>query len=105
MRYCVICGKPAIEHHLVFGKGLRDLSEVYGLKLDMCNEHHNMAVKPEDRVHGNNIAQHLSKMLGQMQYERDFIAREYYQATGVMPDDIRAQAKESFMDVFGRSYL
>lgn len=89
-----MCGKPAgCEHHLVFGRALRNLAEQDNLKLPMCNECHNLAVKAVDRIHGNSAAEKLSKMLGQALWERDNIV-EY--GENVRPE---------FIERYGRSYL
>lgn len=46
--YCYLCAtlhndytyKPTQEHHVVFGSGQRELSEEYGLTVQLCIEHH-----------------------------------------------------------------
>lgn len=46
--YCYLCAtlhndytyKPTQEHHVVFGSGQRELSEKYGLTVQLCMEHH-----------------------------------------------------------------
>lgn len=76
---CFFCEKPAeCEHHLIFGKGIRELAEQDGLKVPCCNECHNLAVKPINRVHENSMAEKLSKMLGQAIYEKEIGTREEF---------------------------
>lgn len=46
--YCYLCAvlhndytyKPTQEHHVMFGSGQRELSEEYGLTVQLCMEHH-----------------------------------------------------------------
>ena len=40
------------EHHVIYGKGNRKLSERYGLKIYLCHAHHNDEFSPE-AVHFN----------------------------------------------------
>lgn len=76
---CVFCGKPAeCEHHLIFGRGLRELAEEDGLKVPSCNNCHNMATKANERIHENVMAEKLSKMLGQAIYEAQLGSREEF---------------------------
>ncbi|MBH1941668.1 hypothetical protein I5677_12265 [Mobilitalea sibirica] len=75
---CFFCGKPAeCEHHLIFGKGNRDLSEEDGLKVPSCNRCHNIGTTIE-RIHDNSMAERLSKMLGQVIWESHYGDREAF---------------------------
>lgn len=40
------------EHHIMYGRGRRELSELYGLKVYLCHRHHNA---PPLGVHFNPI--------------------------------------------------
>lgn len=82
---CIFCGRPAeCEHHLIFGRGLRNLAEQDGLKVPCCNNCHNMG---KERIHENPMAEKLSKMLGQALWENNYGDR----------DDFRKR--------YGKSYL
>lgn len=84
---CFFCGATAeCEHHLIFGWGLRVLAEEDGLKVPSCNRCHNMGTKSE-RIHENEMAEKLSKMLGQAFYE------------------IKIGTREEFRKRYGKSYL
>lgn len=84
---CYFCQKPKeCEHHLIFGNGQRKLSEEDGLKIPLCHKHHNMGSVTE-RIHGNPMAEKLSKMLGQAIWEKHYGDRE------------------SFRKRYGKSYL
>lgn len=94
---CAICGKPAqCEHHLIYGDygSQRKAADKDGIKLPMCDKCHNLAVKPVDRIHGNSMAESLSKIAGQLAWEK-----EYYRQG---QDDV---ARREFMRKYGRSYL
>ena len=96
--YCAFCGRPTeAEHHLIFGSGFRKLSEEDGLKLPCCNECHNMG-KLTERIHDNPKAEILSKMLGQMAWEKQY----YKNLLGEQGDPAREAFRERF---FRRSYL
>jgi len=86
---CLVCGKPKQEiHHLVFGRGLRELADKDRLTIPLCSECHR-------EIHKNGVAAHLSKCLGQMEYEMEQVKK------GV-PQEV---ARESFRKRYGRSYL
>ncbi len=92
---CAFCGRPTeADHHLVFGIGLRKLSEEDGLKLPSCNNCHNMA-GGKNQLHGNPVAEALSKMLGQMAWEKQKIIE------GHEPTLVR----DEFRRRYGQSYL
>lgn len=75
-RYCIFCGKPAeCNHHLLFGQSIRPLAEADGIKVPVCNNCHNMA-GGKNQLHENPIAEKLSKMLGQMAWEKQYGSRE-----------------------------
>jgi len=75
---CSFCGRQSEgEHHLIFGTAGRELSEKDGLKLPVCNNCHNMG-DPLKRIHGNSMAEKLSKMLGQAIYEAKIGTREQF---------------------------
>lgn len=86
-KICIFYGAPAeCEHHLLFGTGIRVLAEKDGLKIPCCNNCHNMGTALE-RIHGNPMAEKLSKMLGQAVYES------------------RIGSREDFRRRYGKSYL
>lgn len=84
---CYFCGKPSdCEHHLLFGKGIRELAEEDGLKVPICSSCHTLGTL-SGRVHDNSKAEQLSKMLAQAIYEN------------------KIGTREQFMKRYGRSYL
>ena len=105
-RVCDMCGdicKP-VEHHLVFGSGLRDLADEDDLVLDLCIDCHTLAFRVIDRIHDNVAAERLSKMLGQVMYERNVLA-EVFSATPEEAKENILGAREAFRNRYGRSYL
>ena len=96
-------GAPAeCEHHCVFGRGLREKAEDDGLKIPLTHKEHNMSSKGTiNQIHGNPAAENLSKMLGQIAWEKHWIAEKY-----ALPfSDIEAEAREAFRARYGQSYL
>ena len=93
--YCMLCGKPTItQHHFLYGRGIRPLAEEDGIKGPVCDDCHNMGEIPE-RIHGNVAAEKLSKMVGQLAWEKHVVAE------GMTEDE----AREAFRKRYGRSYL
>lgn len=98
---CAMCGryKKLERHHLIFGSYSRTPADDEHIYIDICEDCHTKALRVIDRIHDNVAAERLSKMLGQMMYERDYIARN------TMQDNILQKARASFMAKFGRNYL
>ena len=83
---CIFCYQQKQDvHHLVFGRANRKLSDEDGLTVPVCRECH-------DLLHKNDK---ISKIIGQLAYERDRCAEGY----GV------DAARESFRMRYGKSYL
>ena len=93
---CSFCGRyTKTRHHLIFGTSSRRLADEDGIIIPLCDDCHNMAVKPADRIHGNPTAEKLSKMLGQALWEK--------KAVGAGKSE--SEAREAFMNRYGRSWL
>lgn len=89
MSNCIVCGKPAEHvHHLVYGRAHRRLSDEDQLVLGLCFRHH-------EEIHKNGTLGVMSKIIGQLAYERDKCAE------GMSVDESR----ESFRKRYGISYL
>lgn len=92
---CLFCGRPTgTKHHLVFGRALRRLADEDGLTIPICDGCHNMGALLE-RIHENPMAEKLSKMMGQLAYEKSLVA------TGLSEEE----AREHFRKRYGVSYL
>ena len=93
--YCLFCGRPTTAtHHLLFGRGIRPLADRDGLTIPICDGCHNMGDKLE-RIHDNPMAEKMSKIIGQLAYEK----RKVYEG---MTEE---QARESFRKRYSNSYL
>ena len=85
------------KHHLVFGSGLRELSDQDGLWLPLTHPEHNMSNKGLIyQIHDNIAAEKLSKMLGQVAWEKHTIY-----TTGCN----EREARQFFRHRYGISYL
>ena len=96
------------RHHLVYGKygSLRNFAEREGLWIPLTNCEHNMSSKGTiNQIHGNPIAEKLSKMLGQMAYERHIIAKQLSELSGKSVEEIENEAREKFRKEAGESFL
>ena len=86
------------RHHLVFGQGRRDLAEQYGLWIPLTNAEHNMSSRGLiHQIHENPAAEKLSKMVGQLAFEKEY----YKKLCGVTGDP----ARDEFRKIFSESFL
>ncbi len=86
--YCILCGKPRTDiHHCVFGVGRRNLSDEDGLTMPLCESCHRA-------IHQGKM-QTLSKIIGQLLYERNKCAE------GMTVEE----ARESFRKRYSESFL
>jgi hypothetical protein len=86
------------RHHLIFGRGKRDLAEEDGLWIPLTHREHNLAPSTINRIHENSMAEILSKMLGQMAFEKEFYRRQLFSSD-------QDPARDAFRIRYGESYL
>lgn len=101
--YSAFSGVPRdCIHHLCFGRGVRDKADEDGLWIPLLNSEHNLSSKGTIyQIHGNPAAEKLSKMLGQMAWEKQYLVNKYE-----LPfDDLSMEAREAFRKRYGQSYL
>lgn len=102
---CSFSGTPTeTNHHLVFGRGRRKLSEEDGLKLPVAisTDFSGNVYDPHKDMHNQSTCMALSKMLGQMAYEMNY----YRQLAMDMDESVEtSEARESFRKRYGESYL
>ena len=95
---CAFCGKYThTTHHLIFGDfgSYRNMADEDGLTIPCCDDCHTMAAV-RDKIHDNPMAEKLSKMLGQIAWEKKEI--EDKQITG-------QEARENFRIRYKKSWL
>ena len=111
-RYSAFSGSPAeCIHHLIFGRGKRQLADDDGIWIPLLHKEHNASETGlKDQVHENPAAEHLSKMAGQLCWEEWYLAEKLehvideglgYQSA----EDWRDEAREMFRKRYGESYL
>ena len=89
-------GRPTEHiHHCIFGSGLRKLADEDLLVLPLTASEHNMG-SPTECIHGNTAAEKLSKMVGQLAWEK------HYMATTGCPEFV---AREAFRKRYQISFL
>lgn len=107
MDVCAFTGRPSeAVHHLIFGIN-REKADEDGLVIPVTNACHNMGHIPKNGnkkngtliIHGNSMAEAMSKMIGQLAWEKQY----YKDRSGEYGDS--DPAREAFMKRYGRSYL
>ena len=90
--YSAFSGKPKEHtHHCVFGRGMRNLADEDKLTIGVTLAEHEF-------IHNNPIAADMSKMIGQLAYEKELYRRQYTM-------DGSDPAREEFRKRYGKSYL
>ena len=108
----VFSGTPTTtKHHLLFGTAMRSLADQDGLWIPVLDREHNMSSKGTiNQIHGNPAAENLSKIAGQLAFERIVLAKKLANAN---KDGLEIKSAEEWMDEarevfrtrYGRSYL
>ena len=95
-------GAPAeCTHHLIFGRGLRKLADRDGIFIPLTNSEHNMSPNGKlYQIHENPVAEKLSKMVGQLAWEKEWILDRYNDK-----EKVKHEAREEFRKRYGISYL
>lgn len=100
----VISGSPAQEtHHLIWGRGgaLRSLADKDGLTVPLTIREHTGAAGGGviERVHDNPAAEAMSKIAGQLAFEKEYYRQKLGLKKGEDP------AREAFRARYGESFL
>lgn len=85
------------RHHLIFGRGKRELAEADGLWIPLLNKEHNMGSMLCEQIHDNPSAEYLSKLCGQLAFEKEFYRRQLFSAD-------QDPARDAFRTRYGESY-
>lgn len=101
------------KHHLIFGQygALRNKADKYGLWIPLTDDEHNMSAKGNtNHIHGNSAAEKLSKMLGQVAWEKNYLAEKLANVNRDGLDDQSVEewydeSREAFRKEFGISFL
>ena len=111
-QYSVFSGSPAeCSHHLIFGKfgSWRNLSEKWGLKIPLLDKEHNTSDKGTiHQIHDNIAAEHLSKISGQLAFERIYLAEKlasYDNLGHQSAEDWIEESANAFKNRYGEYYL
>nr|DAI96345.1 MAG TPA: hypothetical protein [Caudoviricetes sp.] len=99
-----ISGSPAEEtHHLIWGRSgaLRTLADKDGLTIPLTTREHTGAAggSVTERVHDNPAAEAMSKLAGQLAFEKEYYRLKLGLKKGEDP------AREAFRKRYGQSYL
>lgn len=90
---CYRCGRQGqTEKHHIFGGANRKLSEKYGLTVHLCHHCHN---EPPDGAHFSKETADWLHRIGQQAFE----VNRYKDGS------TWEEAREEFMDIFGKNYL
>ena len=108
--YSVFSGHPKeCDHHLIFGVGRRKLASEDRLTIPLLNCEHNSSSKGTIyQIHGNPAAEKLSKMLGQVAFEKGYLADRLAECEELghqSAEDWMDEAREAFRKRYGESYL
>lgn len=86
---CALCGTPKTDiHHCIPGVARRKLADADDLTIPLCRKCH-------DEIHANGAAMRLSKIVGQLAYELNYVADK----------EKILDAREHFRKRYGKSYL
>ena len=105
-QYSVFSGVPtSTRHHLLFGRGIRNLAEQDGIWIPVTDAEHTMSICGTiNQIHGNPAAEKLSKIAGQLSWERIWLADQLAKK-GKNSDEWMREAREAFRKRYQKSYL
>jgi hypothetical protein len=100
--YSAFSGHPAeCTHHLIFGNGRHKLADQDGLTIGLLNSEHNLSSKGTiNQIHDNPAAEKLSKIAGQLAWERNYLIDKYGDF-----DELSRECREAFRKRYHESYL
>lgn len=86
---CFVCKTTLYleNHHVIFGRGLRPLSDKYGLTVKLCPRHH------RGDINGRKFAVHFNQTLDK---KLKRVAQRAF---------MEAYPDKDFIKIFGRNYL
>jgi len=101
-QYSAFSGAPAeCQHHLLYGRGIHKLADQDGLIIGLLNKEHNMSpCGTVNQIHDNPAAEKLSKMAGQLAWERNYLIEKYGDF-----EELSKECREAFRKRYGISFL
>lgn len=109
MNISIFSGRPAeCQHHLIFGTSNRKLADIDGLIIPLTNDEHNMSSKGTIyQIHGNPAAERLSKIVGQLAWERKYFldALDYATEEEGFSKNCAEEARKRFRQRYGKSFI
>ena len=101
-QYSAFSGAPAeCQHHLIFGRGLHNLADADGLVIGLLNKEHNMSQRGTiNQIHDNPAAEKLSKIAGQLAWERNYLIEKYGDF-----EELSKECREAFRKRYSQSFL
>lgn len=108
--FSAFSGTPTTtRHHLLFGRGIRSLAEKDGVWIPLLDSEHDMSSNGvKFQVHDNPAAEKLSKIAGQLAWERKYLADKLASDENLghqSAEDWMDEAREAFRARYGESYL
>ena len=97
-KYCIICGKPAEQHHCIGGTANRKVSDKWGLIVPLCEEHHRTG---KFSAHQSKEVGLLIHIISELAFEKHYIAEQ----RGLPFEDIEDEARNKFKKEFGKNYI
>ena len=109
-QYSVFSGVPtSTHHHLLFGRGIRNLAEQDGIWIPVTDAEHNMNSKGTiNQIHSNPAAEKLSKIAGQLAWERNYLIKQLalpFESEEDAFDRVSNECREAFRKRYGQSFL
>lgn len=109
-QYSVFSGTPTnTHHHLLFGRGIRDLADKDGIWIPVTDAEHNMSPKGTiNQIHDNPAAEKLSKIAGQLAWERNYLIKQSalpFEDEEAAYDRLSHECREAFRRRYGQSFL
>lgn len=109
-KFSAFSGTPTTtQHHLLFGRGIRPLADADGVWIPLTDAEHNSSdLGVKHQVHDNPAAEKLSKMAGQLAWERKYLADKLASDENLghqSAEDWMDEARDAFRKRYGESYL
>ncbi len=93
-------------HHLLRGNGTRELADEDGVWIPLTRDEHRLSPKGLIyQLHGNVTAEKLSKIAGQLAWERHWISVNCFEIPFESYESLEYRAREEFRKRYKKSWL